>query len=531
MKIFRKNKEKFDQEAVKSIDTSAPQKHSFFDRISFFRMTKQAKTEIAEEILSDTYISKIYWLQLSLSSLIATLWLLTNSTPVVIGAMLIAPILQPIKAFSFAVTTGNKLIYIKAIKHLLVSILVAVATAFVVSWAVPFADLTAEVMARTSPTIVDLFIALSSGVIAVLSLGFKKLSEGIAGVAMSVALMPPLCVMWVGLQFFNREVMTGSSLLFLTNLIAIIVVGIIVFYAFGFFPTNKVWQKRSAAMSFFVVLTIGVLIFPLWKGMESIAQNFSTQSVVHDTFDSFRDSVNHSIHVQDITIQSPDDDLFRIQATLNIPDTLQITNEHKQELTERLAVATQHSIELQLSLIGVSSVHIADTQETDTDIQFQTQAKRILSDYPELILIDIKIASNSTPLVLLELYNETEDLPYSLLEARLESAVQEFFGADAKLLLHWQTEPQIAALDDHLNFFEESIKKQFSIIFPDENLVSLNVSDPTDENLVVDMTVESSLPEDTLSHYLTQRKNIMQKYFQKTISLHVQVNVVQSFSL
>ncbi|NOZ44691.1 MAG: hypothetical protein GXP45_06190 [bacterium] len=93
-------------------------KKNFWHRMSFLGMDKDKKAEIADEILTETYNSKLYWLEMVLSSLLATLGLLTNSVPVIIGAMLIAPILQPIKAFSFAVSTGNKTLYFKALKIL-----------------------------------------------------------------------------------------------------------------------------------------------------------------------------------------------------------------------------------------------------------------------------------------------------------------------------------------------------------------------------------------------------------------------------
>lgn len=66
--------------------------------------------------------------------------------------------------------------------------------AYLITFAVPFVQITEEIASRTSPTIVDLFIALASGLVAIISLGFNRFSEAFAGVAMAVALLPPLCV-------------------------------------------------------------------------------------------------------------------------------------------------------------------------------------------------------------------------------------------------------------------------------------------------------------------------------------------------
>ncbi|MBU0625927.1 DUF389 domain-containing protein [Patescibacteria group bacterium] len=67
-------------------------------------------------------------------------------------------------------------------------------TAAIVTYFTPLAKLTPEIASRISPTLIDLFIALASGIIAFLSLGYKKLRENLAGVAMATALIPPLCV-------------------------------------------------------------------------------------------------------------------------------------------------------------------------------------------------------------------------------------------------------------------------------------------------------------------------------------------------
>jgi uncharacterized membrane protein len=76
--------------------------------------------------------------------------------------MLISPIMNPIKTFAFAITTGNKHMYLRSIKTLVISMIVAVLASIFISFIVPFSTLTTEVMSRISPTIVDLFVALFS---------------------------------------------------------------------------------------------------------------------------------------------------------------------------------------------------------------------------------------------------------------------------------------------------------------------------------------------------------------------------------
>lgn len=177
--------------------------------------------------------------------------------------MLIAPILRPIQAISFAMSTGNRGMYIDAMKLLFGSVLLGVIISYLLTVMVGIDRTTSEIMTRTTPTVLDLLIAASSGVIAILSLGFKRLSESLAGVAMAASLIPPLAVTGIGLAWSSGTIAQGSMLLFLANLIAIVVVGVVIFYAFGFYPTNKKGQSVSAQYILTVLVSMIVLLIPL----------------------------------------------------------------------------------------------------------------------------------------------------------------------------------------------------------------------------------------------------------------------------
>lgn len=532
MKFWPKNKEKIEEQHIDekiwaNDEGQEVNTHRFFDKIAFLRMTDQRKADIAEEILEDTYSTRLYWLELILSSVVATLGLLTNSIPVIIGAMLIAPILEPIKSFSFAVTTGNRHIYLRALKMMWLSVLVAIASAYLVTMIVPFADITSEILARTSPTLVDLIIALASGIIAIMSLGFKKLSQSIAWVAMAVALMPPLCVVGIGLQFVQWDITFGSSLLLLTNLIAIIVVGIIIFYAFGFFPTNKVGKKRSVTMTLLIILTIAALTIPLRKGMETIAFNFKTSKTINQNFENFREWVNQSIRYDTPQFTTLDEDTLRVSATLHVPGALKITDEHRQELTQRLAVATQKSIELQLNLIDISSVYIDNEEKLTLEEQLKDEFHHIIPNTSGLVLLDIKVAQNGKPLVLASIYNE-HNVDTTQMEQRLEWATKAILGEEARLLYTWQRGKKIIQQDEEINtelmFFQDSVNVQFKKLFPTAELENLSVNYAESETwLIISLDFVSNQDPKVLENTLQRRDSIMEKYFQKEVFLKTKI--------
>jgi uncharacterized hydrophobic protein (TIGR00271 family) len=179
-----------------------------------------------------------YWIQVLFAAGIATLGLVLNSPAVIIGAMLISPLMGGILANGLALATGDVILAMRALLNLVLSCIVAIAFAVLLVWLLPFKEMTSEIAARIRPNILDLVVALFSG--AVGSLAICKESKGVAtsipGVAIAVALMPPLCVVGYGIGIAisldsvkGLQVASGGGLLFFTNLVAITFTSMLVF--------------------------------------------------------------------------------------------------------------------------------------------------------------------------------------------------------------------------------------------------------------------------------------------------------------
>lgn len=151
---------------------------------------------------------------------IATLGLLQSSTAVVIGAMLISPLMSPIAAlgFGFASIDGQRIR--DAAKVVLVGALIGIATGMLLTLISPIRTATPEILARTEPTLLDLGVALLSGIAGGYATVRGKGGTAI-GVAIATALMPPLATVGYGLGVMNPAYALGAFLLFLTNLAAI----------------------------------------------------------------------------------------------------------------------------------------------------------------------------------------------------------------------------------------------------------------------------------------------------------------------
>lgn len=181
-----------------------------------------------------------YWLQILFAAGIATMGLVLNSPAVIIGAMLISPLMGPILSAGLALATGDIILGLRAILNLALSCLVAIAFAVLLVGLLPFKEMTNEIAARTQPTTLDLVVALFSGAIGSIATckQVKGIVTSIPGVAIAVALMPPLCVVGYGVGyafsvngFEGMRVARGGGLLFLTNLVAITFTAMIVFIA------------------------------------------------------------------------------------------------------------------------------------------------------------------------------------------------------------------------------------------------------------------------------------------------------------
>ncbi|MDA0267591.1 MAG: DUF389 domain-containing protein [Cyanobacteria bacterium] len=170
-----------------------------------------------------------YYTMLGLSGVIATLGLLANSSATIIGAMIIAPLMGPINAIAFAMAMGNRRLLKRATFTILSGILLSVLIASIITWLLGLSRLTAEIEIRMEPNLIDLGVALAAGAAGAFAKSRRHIADALPGVAIAVALVPPLSVIGIGLALPSRPVAVGAALLFLTNLASIVLSGALVF--------------------------------------------------------------------------------------------------------------------------------------------------------------------------------------------------------------------------------------------------------------------------------------------------------------
>ena len=148
---------------------------------------------------------------------IASIGLNVNSTAVIIGAMLISPLMGPIMGIGLGVAVNDFDLLKKGIKNLLIASVVSILTSALYFSLTPLHDTNSELLARTNPSLWDVFIALFGGLAGIVALTRKERSNVIPGVAIATALMPPLCTAGFGLAMAKWYFLLGAIYLFFIN--------------------------------------------------------------------------------------------------------------------------------------------------------------------------------------------------------------------------------------------------------------------------------------------------------------------------
>ncbi|MBD3821691.1 MAG: TIGR00341 family protein [Thiotrichales bacterium] len=201
-------------------------------------------------------INESFLVLMVLSTLLATVGLFANSAPVIIGAMILAPLMSPIISLSMGVLRQESDLSIPAGKTLLVGILLALGFGTLLTCLMPLHAMNYQISSRLSPTLLDLGVAVISGIAGAYASARSEVARSFAGVAIAVALVPPLAVSGIGIGWMDFNVFQGAFLLFITNLIGIVLAAAVTFLLMGFSPFHL--AKKGMSYSLLLVVLIAI---------------------------------------------------------------------------------------------------------------------------------------------------------------------------------------------------------------------------------------------------------------------------------
>ena len=257
-----------------------------------------------------------FFFMLALAACIATLGLIANSAPAIIGAMIIAPLMAPIMSLAFGIVLFERPLIVRSILTVIAGVVLVVGFAYVSTLLIGLRVTGSEILNRTAPTLLDLGVAVAAGGAAAFAYTRRSIINSIAGVAIAVALVPPLAVTGIGLALGGRassetglslsefglysggsDIAAGSFLLFLTNFVGIVAFAILVFLS----QKYGSWRKSLIGLAIFVFASV-FLFEPLGNSFIALYVKSRTLRLMTKLQDEHPDIVSGQSRIDSIRV-------------------------------------------------------------------------------------------------------------------------------------------------------------------------------------------------------------------------------------
>jgi uncharacterized hydrophobic protein (TIGR00271 family) len=228
---------------------------------------------------------------LTLSVIVAVMGLSADSAAVVIGAMLLAPLMTPVLATAACISMALFRNSLRSFGVVVLATVGSIVLSYVLAAIFINGELPREVTSRTAPDIRDLVVAIAAGTAGAYATVRKDASSSLPGVAVAVALVPPLAAVGISLEADNMTFARGAMLLYTTNLAAIVLAGAVVFVITGFVPPKRLATMgvRSLAVSAVVGLIVVAIAIPLFRAstlaVEQSDREIAARRIVNDWLD------------------------------------------------------------------------------------------------------------------------------------------------------------------------------------------------------------------------------------------------------
>ena len=299
--------------------------------------------------------SMSFYVLLSLSGFIATLGLLASSAATIIGAMIVAPLMGPIIAIAYSVVSGNQRLLKRSSYTLVKGVLLTVIISILIAKLVGIRTFGPEIAGRVSPTLLDMGVALAAGAAGSYAKSRRSIADALPGVAIAVALVPPLSVVGIGIAMNSQPTYVGASLLFLANLTGIIFSGALVFLWQGYGSLQR--ARQGLTVSIVSVILLGL---PLSFSLQTLLIQEKTRREVTSLLYNKTNTFSNT-DIRSIRVKRQKDQLFvdlEVAAPFN-----SITEKQVQEVHDFLEAELKKPLNFQVQIIPTRQY----TVSTDAD--------------------------------------------------------------------------------------------------------------------------------------------------------------------
>lgn len=285
-------------------------KRLLFKILAYFNLEPDIDNydQIHDSIIKDVVFKGTNLWILIFAIIIASVGLNMNSTAVIIGAMLISPLMGPINGMGYSLATYDFELFRKALRNFSFAVLVSIISSTIYFTLSPISTAHSELLARTSPSIYDVLIALFGGLAGIVAISSKLKGNVIPGVAIATALMPPLCTAGYGLATLQFDFFFGAFYLFTINSVFIALSSVAVSQVLKFPIRTLVDDKQKKTVNQWISFTITLILVPsIYFGYNLVqkekfnenANNFVNQV----SFTGTNFLLKHKINAEERTVQ------------------------------------------------------------------------------------------------------------------------------------------------------------------------------------------------------------------------------------
>ncbi|MFQ5578074.1 MAG: DUF389 domain-containing protein, partial [Anaerolineae bacterium] len=318
----------------------------------------EERTDVYKQVRRGSRPKIDFFMMIGLAAGIAALGLMLNSPAVIIGAMLVAPLMAAIMGLGLGVIQADVKLLRLAAGATGRGMLLAIAVGVVAGALLPNRDPTPEILSRTAPALLDLGVALVSGLAGAYALCRKDVSASLPGVAIAAALVPPLATVGIGLARLRWDIAGGALLLFLTNLVAIVAAGALIFFLLGFRP-ELTKQGRSRVFKRGIISSALLLAALAWVLTSLTVASFRQTSLEQTINRVLRAEVARmpgQVALDRWQQLETDDGSLKLEVQVRSPGTP--NHQSVVELQDRVAAALQLERPIALRLINIRTTEL-----------------------------------------------------------------------------------------------------------------------------------------------------------------------------
>jgi len=332
------------------------------------KISRERHDVVLDDISTGSEPEMRFYIMVAVSTMIASFGLITNSTAVIIGAMLVAPLMTPIFGIGLALIRSDKELFGKALKAEIAGVVAAIAMGVILGLVAPAFEPTPEMLARVRPQLFDLLVAVFSGFAGAYALMDEKISPALPGVAIATAIVPPLANAGLCFSVGEYTAGVGSFLLFFANFLSILLVASAAFWVFGMGSDYTEMDRKVVVRRFGLPIVCFILVAAfLTKTLYDISQDHSLLATIEETlkqeFSTYR---GQGASLDRVTYHSEDEVVY-VLADIHAPSTfspIQVSGIER-KLSENLEQTTKliiRSIAMQEITALDSSVYLAAQQ-------------------------------------------------------------------------------------------------------------------------------------------------------------------------